>query len=205
MSGMPRPADGHQRFKLDYTINIVNIAAFMTAMRQLSRLESGEVRFDDDQLKVTGTVLYPEAVTSVRANLAAGLPSGFTLDVALDVAPAPAPVDATACQSVINHLLEKGTIAFAATDATIETSSFGLLDRIAAAAASCPDALIEISIRQPDTDSALAAARAQALVQYLAAAGIAPDRLITGEQPSLAAQTPAAATAPAAGVQLIVR
>ncbi|WP_018390938.1 hypothetical protein [Ancylobacter sp. FA202] len=32
MSGMPRPADGHQRFKLDYTINIVNIAAFMGAL-----------------------------------------------------------------------------------------------------------------------------------------------------------------------------
>lgn len=181
-------------------------AAVMTAMRQLSRLESGEVRFDDVQLKVTGTVLYPEAVTSVRANLAAGLPSGFTLDVELNVAPAPVPVDATACQSVINHLLERGTITFAATDATIETSSFGLLDRIAAAASSCPDALIEISIRQPDTDAAVAAARAQSLVQYLAAAGIAPDRLITGEQPSLAVQTPADPSVPAAaGVQLIVR
>lgn len=181
-------------------------AAVMTAMRQLSRLDSGEVRFDDTQLKVTGTVLYPEAVASVRANLAAGLPSGFTLDVALSVAPPAPPLDAAACQSLITHLMEKGSITFSASDAAIEPSSFGLLDRLAAAAARCPEALIEISIRQPGTDAVTATARAQSLVQYLAAAGIAPDRLITGERPSLAVQSPDAAAPPAAaGVQLIVR
>lgn len=181
-------------------------AAVMTAMRQLSRLESGEARFDDDKLKVTGAALYPQAVPSIEANLAAGLPSGFTLDVALDVAPPAAPVDAATCQKSIQSLLEKGTVNFEAEGAAIEASSFGLLDQIAAAASSCPDALIEISVRQPDADPAQAAARAQSLVQYLAAAGIAPDRLVTDERRALAVQAPTEAAAnTAGGVQLIVR
>ncbi len=180
-------------------------AAVMTAMRQLSRLQSGEVRFDDGKLKVTGTALYAQAVPSIEASLAAGLPSGFTLDVALDVAPLPEPVDAATCQKSIVNLLDKGTIGFEAEGSTIEASSFGLLDQIVAAAANCPEALIEISIRQPDAGPAQAAARAQALIQYLAAAGIAPDRLITDERPALAVQAPADTDPAAAGVQLIVR
>ncbi|MFD2030904.1 hypothetical protein ACFSKM_12605 [Ancylobacter dichloromethanicus] len=80
------------------------------------------------------------------------------------------------------------------------------MDQIAAAAASCPEALIEISIRQPDAGPVEAAARAQTLVRYLAAAGIAPDRLVTDERRALAVQSPADSVASTAGgVRLIVR
>lgn len=182
-------------------------AAAMAAMRQLSRLQAGEARFDDGKLKVTGTALYPAAVTSIRASLAAALPAGLTADVTLDIAPPPALVDQAVCRKTITDLLDKGAITFETDGARIEPASFGLLDHIAAAAASCPDALIEITMLQPDARAALVTARAQALTQYLAAAGIAPDRLVTGEHRALAVQAPAAAggTTAAGDIQLIVR
>lgn len=178
--------------------------AAMAAMRELARLEAGEARFDDAKLKFTGTALYAGAVASIHANLATALPPGFALEVTLDVTSRHGAADHAACQKSIDELLDKGTIVFKGQGADIDPASQGLLDHVAAAAASCPDALIEITVRQPQATPALASARAQSVTQYLAAAGIAPDRLFIGGRPALAAQTPEAG-AGAAGIQLIVR
>ncbi|QFR32260.1 OmpA family protein [Ancylobacter sp. TS-1] len=180
-------------------------AAAMAAMRQLSRLEAGEARFDDAKLKLTGTALYPAAIASIRSTLAEALPEGITLDIGLDVAPPRPPLDRAACQKVIDDLLAKGAIVFAGEGAAIDPASFGVLDQVAAVAASCPDASIDIRVRQPEAGNAVSTARAQALTQYLAAAGIAPDRLLTGASADVAAQGPSTGGADAAGIQLIVR
>ena len=180
-------------------------AAAMAAMRQLSRLETGEARFDDGRLRVTGAALYPAAVASIRSTLASALPSGFSLDVGLEVA-APHPmVDRTACQKAIDELLEKGTIAFLDDGTRIDPASYGLLDHVASVAASCPDSMIEIAVRQPQASAVLAAGRAQSVTKYLAGAGIAPDRLATGERPALAAQATVPGRIGEPGIQLIVR
>ncbi|MCK0208636.1 flagellar motor protein MotB [Starkeya koreensis] len=179
-------------------------AAAMAAMRQLSRLDAGEARFDDGKLKLTGTALYPAAIGSIRTTLGSVLPEGIALDVELDVAAPRPPLDRATCQKAIDDLLAKGSVIFAEEGAAIDPASYGLLDHVAAIAASCPDAPIQIRVGQPQGD-ALSVARAQALVAYLAAAGIAPDRLVTGSPAAVAAQGPADGSTGGAGIQIIVR
>lgn len=178
--------------------------AVMVALRELARLGTGEARFEDAKLRLTGTALYPAAIESIRAALTADLPPGFAFDLSLDVAAVRPAMDKAACQKAIGDLLTRGAIVFADKSARLDPVSHGLLDHVAAAAAGCPDAAIEITVRHDEKDAALSQARAQSVVDYLAQAGISPERLVTNGYAALAAQTVPAGTS-GAGIQLIVR
>lgn len=91
-------------------------------------------------------------------------------------------IAAANCQAQFNTLLRRNAVRFATGKAIIDKSSFGLLDRIAATAAKCPAARIEIG---GHTDSAgrremnlkLSQDRANAVLEYLKTKGVAADRL----------------------------
>ncbi|WP_369807051.1 flagellar motor protein MotB [Ancylobacter radicis] len=176
----------------------------MVALGELARLSAGEARFDDTKLRFTGTALYPAAIESIRANLAAALPKSFSLELALDIAARHDAGDNAMCQKAIDDLLARGSIAFSMSDNGIAAASRGLLDHVAAAAAGCPDAVVQVSVQQGEAAPGVAAARAKAVSDYLAQAGIAPDRIVAGSPPAIAQGQPDAASSEA-GLQLIVR
>ncbi|HSI39596.1 MAG TPA: OmpA family protein [Xanthobacteraceae bacterium] len=157
--------------------------AASVALRELARLEAGEARIDDQHVRLSGAALYPAAVPSIRAALTGDLPPGFTVEVSLDVAPPPPLVDRVGCQKAIADLLARGTIGFASGSAVLDPVSRGLLDHIAAVVSGCPDDVIEIgahteTLGDEVTNLTLSEERARAVVDYLAAAGISPQRLI---------------------------
>ena len=103
--------------------------------------------------------------------------------------PPPAPamtrlerVAAENCQVTFNRLLKQETVRYASGSATIDRSSYRLLDRIAAAAKGCPAASIEIG-GHTDSKGALAMNvklsedRARAVMSYLQRKGVAADKL----------------------------
>ncbi|MCB4770189.1 flagellar motor protein MotB [Ancylobacter sp. Lp-2] len=179
-------------------------AAARLALRELSRLDTGEVRFDDRKLRLTGTAFHSAAVVSIGESLKQEVPAGFSVDLSLDVLSRRETLDRDACRLAVATLLERGGIVFAAGGARLDPVSYGLLDRVAAAAAGCPDVAIEISVAHADIDSDQAAARARAVIDYLAAAGIAPERLWVGPLGTLAAQS-ASRGGEDGGILLIVR
>ncbi|MBB3772938.1 outer membrane protein OmpA-like peptidoglycan-associated protein [Angulomicrobium tetraedrale] len=177
--------------------------AAQAALMELARLSVGEARFDDAKLRFSGTALYAGAVEQIRSNLTRALPPNFTLELALDVVVRPAATDTATCQKAIDDVLARGTVSFLDGGAAIAPASRGLLDHIAAAAVGCSDAVVEISVRQPGTDDALATERARAVTAYLVEAGISPERLVTGAPAAIAQSRPEGATE--AGLQVIVR
>ncbi|MCK0195663.1 OmpA family protein [Ancylobacter sp. 6x-1] len=174
------------------------------ALRELARLDNGEVRFDDLKLHMTGTALFPSAVDSIRTVLAANLPKGFSVELALDVAPPPAPMDGRSCQKALADTLAKAGPLFAPASAALAPGSHGVLDHLAAIVTGCPEATIEIAAHADaqesggDTDNAQSAARARAVADYFAQAGISAQRLLAGG-------SAADAAAPGERVQFIVR
>jgi len=179
--------------------------AVVVALRELARLGTGEARFDDAKLRLTGTALYPAAVDSIRAALTADLPPGFAFDLSLEVATMRPAMDKAACQKTIGDLLTRGAIAFADKSAKLDPASHGLLDHVAAAAGGCPDVILEITVRHDENDAAVSQARAQAVVEYLAQAGVSPERLVTNGYAALAVQSVPDAAPAGTGIQLIVR
>ncbi|MBS7537389.1 OmpA family protein [Ancylobacter lacus] len=167
------------------------VAAAQAALRELARLDSGEVRFDDHKLHISGAALFPSAIDAIREALRTELPPGFTAEVTLEVAPPPPPMDRTGCQKALADILDRSGILFQPGTATLDPSSRGVLDHLAAVVSGCPEATIEIVARAPEANppvaeagqeaapaAGLAAARAQAVADYFAALGIASQRLI---------------------------
>ncbi|WP_246251959.1 flagellar motor protein MotB [Ancylobacter pratisalsi] len=178
--------------------------ATLVVLHELARLSEGEARFDDTKLRFSGTVLYEAAIEQVRSSLTAGLPKGFALDLSLNVAVRRESSDKAACQKAIDDLLARGAIQFTPDEAAIAPASYGLLDHVAFAASGCPDAMIEVSVQQATTpDGALA--RARAVTDYLAHAGISPERLFTGAPSAVAIQNHDEVGPVEPGLQVIVR
>ena len=179
-------------------------AAARAALGELARLASGEARFDDSKLRFTGTALYSAAVASIGDNLRAALPPNFALELALDVATRKEGSDNAACQRAIDDLMARGSIEFVENGASLAPESHGLLDHVAAAAAGCPDAVVGISVQQQDANASLATRRAKTVTEYLAQAGISPERLVTGGPAAIAQSHPEGGTV-ASDLKVIVR
>lgn len=158
------------------------LAAALAGLAQLSRLGTGEMRLSDGQLRLSGTTLQPGAAAEIQAELGRALKPPFTAEMALEPAPAQPEADAAQCQTALGDLLSRGTIQFDTGSQYIDKRSRGLLDRIAFALARCPGTHVEVA-GHTDTDGdaarnqSLSQARAEAVVTYLAAAGVARDRL----------------------------
>jgi outer membrane protein OmpA-like peptidoglycan-associated protein len=158
------------------------LAAAQAGLSQLARLGSGEMRLTDAQMRLSGTTLRPGADAEIAAEMARRLTPPFTVETALAPAPAGPPATAPECQKSVNDLLVRATILFDSGSQRIDRRSLGLLDRLAFALARCPGTVVEVTGHtDSDGDAAfnqrLSQARADAVVLYLADAGILHERL----------------------------
>jgi len=177
--------------KIDITDNLVFASgapagfaeAATAALRALSRLAGGRVEIVDQTVTISGTAFDPAAVDEIADTLRGVLPDGFQLSSDTVIAGQPGqPVAPKRCGELLQAVLRVGTIEFAGSKADIATDSYGVLDRISAAMARCPDASIEVGAHSDSEGSAArnrdrTQARADAIVEFLVGAGIRRERL----------------------------
>ncbi|MBV6651364.1 MAG: OmpA family protein [Hoeflea sp.] len=158
--------------------------AALIALQALSRLEQSEAVLKDRNLSVQGSALSGVALRETRRLIEEGLPEGFSGTGSLSRAEIPETVLVPAdCQQQLDSLAGSNTVLFQTGDAGIESHSFGFLDRIAATVQQCGDVRMEIS-GHTDSDGseadnlALSERRADAVADYLTAAGVDAKRLV---------------------------
>lgn len=157
-------------------------AAVMAGLQAISRLESGHFEIVDLTFVLSGVAPYEGAIERIEEQLAEALPDGFAIETNLTAAPAQSRVSANACQSLLDAELGEDGIKFNEGSTAVAPESEGPLDRLVAILRRCPDSAVEIG---GHTDSgggaqrnqALSQLRAESVVNYLVAAGIAADRL----------------------------
>lgn len=153
------------------------------ALQMLSRIAGGKVALVDRELSVEGYVFRAAAVEDIEETIQGGLPEGFVGDVAaLSARQDGQPVAAARCGELLQGVLKTGHIEFDGTKADIKVDSFGVLDRVAAALARCPDVHVEVGAHTDSEGSASrnrdrTQARADAIVDYLVDSGIMRERL----------------------------
>lgn len=177
--------------------------AAIWALRQLSQLQVGEANFVDAVMTLRGqardgkvqAALYTaaksvprpyEGVAEITLSSAVALPAPEEA-VPLAAPPMLAPVQRLAaedCQKLVDQAMASNTIEFAKGSATIKKTSHALLDRTAQTASACGGLRFRItghtdgSIEEEDVAD-LSQTRAERVAMYLAARGVARDRLLT--------------------------
>jgi OOP family OmpA-OmpF porin len=153
---------------------------------------------------VQGLVYQPGAVGDIADSLSAALPDGFTGDATgVETRQDGQPLAAAECRDRIQSVLQTGRIAFEGAQAEISGDSIGLLDRVSAVIARCPEAEVEVGAHSDSEGSSSrnrdrTQARADAIVEFLVAAGIRRERLAGvgyGEKNPIADNTTAAGKA----------
>ena len=158
------------------------VDAATTALEVLSRLSGGHVEISDQAVTVDGLTFDPGAAAEIADSLASDLPPGFTVVDTVAARQADQPVAPAECRDLIQSVLHTGAIAFDGNKADIAADSLGLLDRVSAAIARCPDAAVEVGAHS-DNEGTTARnrdktqARAEAIVEFLVSAGIKRERL----------------------------
>ena len=179
-------------------------AASEAALQALSRLTGGRATVVDGAVTVSGYTYYPAAVGKIAEELESGLPSGFK--VAADTVAsreADQTVTANQCRDLMQGVLKAGGIGFEGGKSELTEDSEGILDRVSAVIARCPEAGVEVGAHSDSGGSAthnrdLTQARADAIVEYLVTAGIKRERLTAvgyGESKPVADNTTAAGKA----------
>lgn len=160
-----------------------NFAAAVSGMlEQLSRLASGTGAVSDTKVSLMGEALYAKAANDIPAALSGGVPKGYDAVATLGVESSAARLEAGACQPLLAPILDRGSILFDLGEATIQTDSAAVLDQLVAIAMRCPDARIEVSgptdpVSDAQANNELSRRRAEAVANYLVAAGIDSGRL----------------------------
>lgn len=154
----------------------------LAAVQAVSRLDGGAVEVVDRTVRLSGTAPFPAAAERIRTQLEEALPDGYSLDAAIAFATPQTRVTGPECQELLRKTLEAGGIQFDKGDSTVAPESEGLLDRLAAVIDRCPEARIEVGGHTDSGGSTrrnrdLSQARADAVVDYLANAGILRERL----------------------------
>lgn len=152
------------------------------ALEQLSLLAQGEASLRDTMLSLTGETLYAQAAERMRVDLPKGVPLGWSASTDIRVRGAEPLLDSKACGEEIAKRLARGQIEFEAASPEIAPSSFAVLDEVAGIAKRCPEALIEVAAHTDQGSAAdpgreLSQLRAQAVLDYLAKAGVSAKRL----------------------------
>lgn len=150
-------------------------------MTALAGLKSGKLDITSKYLSLVGSAQTGQAKEAAERQIEAMATSQQR--VRLDVAVLSAnSVDATACQSSLDRLLESKTIQFKLGSDVISVDSYPLLEELADAIARCDNVNVEV---QGHTDSSgdvqvnqrLSELRAQSVVNYLVDEGIRIDKL----------------------------
>ncbi len=151
-------------------------------MQAASRLVDGTATLTDTKAAIKGTALTAPSLADIRQRLEQAFPGG-AVDLAGLASPASLPpIAAPECQQAMLSVLALNTIRFETGKAVINPASLGMLDALSATVLRCPDAKVEIS-GHTDSDGSdeinrpLSKQRAEAVVAYLVAAGVAPERL----------------------------
>lgn len=171
----------------------------------LARLRRGEARLEGQELTISGEAREDAIHSSIRDALDQSLPAGYRGRGAVTVRPdepaAPmamtqptAAIDTTgrpeamrkaeadACQEMLQSTIRAGTIEFARGSATLDAASLPTLERLAGVASKCAQVRIEVAGHTdpegtPSHNQRLSEQRAQAVVTFLAGAGVPVARL----------------------------
>lgn len=159
------------------------LAALNTGLQLLSRLAVGKLSLSDTAVALDGEALHPQAADQIKAQIAAALPVGFAGTGTLGVVAAE-PVDTATCQREIKDELALRTVNFETASSAIDADSVGLLDAVVGALRRCPATRVSISghtdsVGTPDVNLDLSQRRADAVADYLVAAGIDAKRIKT--------------------------
>jgi outer membrane protein OmpA-like peptidoglycan-associated protein len=151
-------------------------------LQAISRLEDGRLEIVDTAVTVSGSAFAAGAVNAIRSALAAASPAAFTVAAEIGAVPPGPPATPAACQDLLRQELASGRIEFPTEESAILADSYGLLDRLVAILERCPEARVEIG-GHTDSDGSesfnlsLSTARANAVLDYLVAAGVLRERL----------------------------
>lgn len=172
------------------------------SLRQLSQLQAGEANFVDGVITVRGQAttaeaqagIYASAKTLARsyqgiADITVSTTPVALPDVPEETAPALVPVmpstqrlSADACQKLLDQIMADSVVAFARGSAKLRPTNHRLLDRMAQTSVDCGTRLlitghIDGTSQELGLDD-LDRGRAEAAAAYLAAKGVARDRLV---------------------------
>lgn len=153
-----------------------------TLLQAISRLGEGKAQLTIDGLALEGSAYYDGALQQVEELINADLPESLSMTSHLAVASPGEAVDPAVCQTLMKDALADNTILFDSGKASISSDSFGLLDGLIFTARRCPESRIRIeghtdSDGDDGTNQWLSEQRADAVVGYLATAGLSTDRL----------------------------
>jgi len=149
----------------------------------LSRLDTGELSVKGYKLGLTGMPLSTKAAQQIADALASALPKGFSATSDLTVKAALASkLDSATCQAQLTQTNQRGRILFDTGDTTISETSYGLLDALVYVVNNCEVRRIVVtgytdSVGSAENNLALSLRRAQAVADYLIAAGIDKGRI----------------------------
>ncbi len=162
-----------------------------TAVRAVSRLNTGEARIVDSQIVVIGDG-GQEGVGAVRDTLGSPpAPFRSRLALTIDGLDVDHPElqglnltdgDATTCEQAFDRLMERNVITFAEGSAALAPASRGVLNALASVALRCDRFSIEVAGHTDnqggrDINMELSRRRADAVAAYLAGQGVARARL----------------------------
>lgn len=159
------------------------VEAVSVALQVLARLAGGHVEIADKTITVDGLVYQSGAIEDISDALAEGLPEGFSVaSNTVTTGQDDQMVDAAQCRDLLQVVLKTGRIAFDGTKADIAGDSVGVLDRVSAAIARCPEVAIEVGAHSNSEGSSSrnrdrTQSRAEAIVDFLVSAGIKRERL----------------------------
>lgn len=170
------------------------VEAALAGLAQLARLRSGALDLHDRALRLTGEAATAETADESRARLESVQLAGYSVNVQVAgppvrVAAAPPPVvvrparlDPRACQAEMAELVKEAPIVFRLGSALLDPVSARTLDAVAEVAKRCPDVDLEIAGHTDDIgyiseNLELSRRRAESVLVYLVAVGVAPQRL----------------------------
>ena len=158
------------------------VDAASVALQAVARLGGGHAEIVDNDVRITGSAWYPSAAEELVSATEEALPKGFKATMNVVTRQDGQPVAAVRCRDLLQDVLQRGRIEFVAGKAEITGDSFGLLDRVAATIARCPDTRVEVAAHTDSAGSSarnrdLTQSRAEAIVDYLVDAGVKRERL----------------------------
>ena len=150
------------------------------SLEHLWTLEEGIAELRDTELQIRGIAPSDELKNQVMDSIANTTPVTYSARADIDVSLA---VRAARCQSRFDELLADRNIQFATGSASIKAESHDLLDALAAAAQTCPEAHILIaghtdSVGAEDSNLRLSQRRAEKVAAYLTEKNVNSEHLI---------------------------
>jgi outer membrane protein OmpA-like peptidoglycan-associated protein len=174
-------------------------------LTQLARLRRGDAQIEGLELTVSGEAREEAVHSSVRETLARQLPAEYrgreTIVVRPDQPPAPVShsqttaaietrsrpeearkIEVNTCQEMLQATMRTGTIEFERGSAKLDAESLPTLQRLGEVASNCTSVRIEVAGHtdvegHPDNNQRLSERRAQAVVDFLAEAGVPAARM----------------------------